>query len=77
MVRVFDTERNTKEIIYLPVYQWLLYRLATLIYENVSGKSFNHDDADQSFKLLTQVSKKKVDKFIDVVADLFIEQCST
>lgn len=74
-VRIYDIGSNTKEIKYLPVYQWLLYRLATLVYEGVTGKSFN-DDPDQNFKLLMQVSKKKVDKFIDVVAELFIEQCS-
>lgn len=74
-VKIFDIGSNTKEIKYLPVYQWLLYRLATLVYEGVTGKSFN-DDPDQNFKLLMQVSKKKVDKFIDVVAELFIEQCS-
>lgn len=74
-VRIFDIGSNTKEIKYLPVYQWLIYRLATLVYEGVTGKSFN-DDPDQNFKLLMTVSKKKVDKFIDVVAELFIEQCS-
>lgn len=71
VVKIYDTRSNTKEIKYLPVYQWLLYRLATLVYEGVTGKSFN-DDPDENFKLLMQVSKKKVDKFIDVVAELFV-----
>lgn len=74
VVKIYDIGSN-KEIKHLPVYQWLLYRLATLVYEGVTGKSFN-DDPDQNFKLLMQVSKKKVDKFIDVVAELFVEQCS-
>jgi hypothetical protein len=73
--RVFDTKNNTKKIQYLPVYQWLLYLLATLLYEGVTRKDFDADP-DQNFKLLMQVDKNKVDKFIDVVAELFIEECS-
>jgi hypothetical protein len=73
--RVFFTKNNTKKIQYLPVYQWLLYLLATLLYEGVTGKDFDADP-DQNFKLLMQVDKNKVDKFIDVVAELFIEECS-
>jgi hypothetical protein len=73
--RVFDTKNNTKKIQYLPVYQWLLYLLATLLPEGVTRKDFDADP-DQNFKLLMQVDKNKVDKFIDVVAELFIEECS-
>ena len=73
--RIFDAENNTKKIQYLPVYQWLIYLLATLLYEGVTGKDFDADP-DQNFKLLMQVDKNKVDKFIDVVAELFIEENS-
>lgn len=71
--RVFDTESNKKEIKYLPVYQWLIYLLAEWLYEGVTGKDFDADP-DQNFKLLKQVSKKKVDKLMDVVVEVFVEE---
>jgi hypothetical protein len=73
LIRVFDRESNTKKIEYIPVYNWLIYQLAMLVYEGVTGKDFNADP-DQNFKLLMKINKESVDEFLDVVAELFIEE---
>jgi hypothetical protein len=73
LIRVFDIESNTKKIEYIPVYNWLIYQLATLLYNGVTGKDFDADP-DQNFKLLMKINKESVDEFLDVVAELFIEE---
>ncbi len=76
LMRIYNTESKIKKIQYLPVYKWLIYRLANLVYEGVTGKEDFDVNPEQGMKLLKQINKKNVDKFLNIVAEIFIEENS-
>jgi hypothetical protein len=72
--KIYNTESKIKKIEYIPVYNWLIYQLANLVYEGMTGKEDFNSNPEQGVKLLMKINKKKVDEFLSVVAEFFIEE---